>query len=289
MVSDERIPPRTAGLLFVVLVVLSLLMMILSTGVAVINPKQAALRIGSAVQSTTHAVGTLFSRTVTSIRELSELREEYAALLERVRTLEAAETDIEQLRGEIDRLERILGFTQQADLQNLPARVIGKDPASRFAGFVIDRGSRDGVREDQAVIAVQDGERGLAGKIGTVSPQRSMVIPISDPGNHVAARLLRSRYEGLVSGGGGGTNLIMRYVDDRARESIRFEDEIVTSGMNSIYPAGIPIGRVDTIQSKAYETTLELTLQPIIDFERLEYVFVIQPDDAAGAAQEEQP
>jgi rod shape-determining protein MreC len=116
-----------------------------------------------------------------------------------------------------------------------------------------------------------------------------MVIPISDPGNHVAARLLRSRYEGLVSGGGGGTNLIMRYVDDRARESIRFEDEIVTSGMNSIYPAGIPIGRVDTIQSKAYETTLELTLQPIIDFERLEYVFVIQPDDAAGAAQEEQP
>lgn len=278
MVSDELVPPRTAGLLFVVLVVLNLLMMILSTGVAVISPQQAALRIGSAVQSTTHAVGTFFSRTVTSIRELSELRAEYTALLERVRTLEAAETDIEQLRNEIVRLEQVLEFSRDSELQNLPAQVIGKDPSSRFAGFVINRGSRDGVQENQAVIAVQDGQRGLAGRTRTVSPNRSMVIPVFDPANHVAARLLRSRYEGLVSGEGDGTSLIMRYVDDRARESIGFGDEVVTSGMNSIYPGGIPIGTVETIQSKAYETTVELTLQPVINFERLEYVFVIQPE-----------
>jgi rod shape-determining protein MreC len=87
---------------------------------------------------------------------------------------------------------------------------------------------------------------------------------------------LKSRYEGLVSGAGDGTSLVMRYVDDRARASIRFGDVVITSGMNSIYPAGIRIGTVDSIQSKAYETTLELTLNPIIDFERLEYVFVVQ-------------
>jgi rod shape-determining protein MreC len=276
MVTDERIPPRTAGLLFVVFIVFSLLLMILSTGIAVIRPKDAALRVGSTVQSTTHAVGTFFSRTVTSIRELSELRNEYTALLERVRTLEATETDMEQLRNEIDELRSILGYSDEIELRNLPAQVIGKDPASRFASFVIDKGSRDGVQENQAVIAVQDGNRGLAGKIQTVSAGRSMVIPVFDPSNHVAARLLKSRYEGLISGAGDGTSLTMRYVDDRARASIRFGDAVITSGMNSIYPAGIRIGTVDSIQSKAYETTLELSLNPIIDFERLEYVFVIQ-------------
>ena len=108
MVTDERIPPRTAGLLFVVFIVFSLLLMILSTGIAVLRPKDTALRVGSTVQSTTHAIGTFFSRTVTSIRELSELRNEYTALLERVRTLEATETDMEQLRNEIKELRNIL-------------------------------------------------------------------------------------------------------------------------------------------------------------------------------------
>lgn len=276
MVTDERIPPRTAGLLFVVLVVLSLLLMILSTGVAVIRPKQAALRVGTTVQNATHAVGTFFSRTVTSVRELSELRNEYVALLERVRTLEAAETDIEELNNEIARLEQILGFSQDIELQNIPARVVGKDPSSRFASFTINKGSSDGVRENQAVIAVQEGNRGLAGKVHTVSPGRSMVVPIFDPSNHVAARLVKSRYEGLVSGAGDGSTLVMRYVDDRARASIKFGDGVITSGMNSIYPSGIRIGTVESIQSKAYETTLELTLAPVIDFERLEYVFVVQ-------------
>ncbi|MFP4483531.1 MAG: rod shape-determining protein MreC [Spirochaetaceae bacterium] len=276
MVTDERIPPRTAGLLFVVLVVLSLLLMILSTGVAVIKPKQTALRIGTTVQSATHTVSTFFSRTVTSIRELSELRQEYLALLDRVRSLEAAETDIRQLRDEITRLEEILGFHRDVELENMPARVVGKDPASRFASFVIDKGSRDGVRENQAVIAVQEGNRGLAGKVRSVSATRSMVVPIFDPSNHVAARLLKSRYEGLVSGAGDGSTLVMRYVDDRARASIQFGDAAITSGMNSVYPAGIRIGTVDSIQSKTYETTLELTLDPVIDFERLEYVFVLR-------------
>lgn len=276
MVTDERIPPRTAGLLFVVFIVISILLMILSTGVAVISPKTTALRIGSAVQNSTHAVGSFFSRTVTSIRELSELRQEYNALLERTRTLEAAESDLEQLRNEITRLEELLGFSREMELRNLPARVIGKDPSTRFSAFVIDRGSLHGVEEDQAVIAVQEGSRGLAGKVSTVSPGRSMVIPITDPSNHVAARLLKSRYEGLVSGYGDGGSLIMRYVDDRARASISFEDMIITSGMNSIYPAGIRIGTVNSIESTAYRTTLELSLEPIIDFERLEYVFVVQ-------------
>jgi len=68
----------------------------------------------------------------------------------------------------------------------------------------------------------------------------------------------------------------MRFVPKRAREEINIGDIIITSGMGGIYPAGINIGRVAGVNIPEYETTLEVEVNPMIDFSRLEYVFVIE-------------
>jgi rod shape-determining protein MreC len=73
-------------------------------------------------------------------------------------------------------------------------------------------------------------------------------------------------------------NLNMNYVNKRALEDISLNELVITSGMKSLYPAGLFIGRVSTIFSEEYDTSLELELEPVIDMSRIEYVFVMIED-----------
>jgi rod shape-determining protein MreC len=85
-----------------------------------------------------------------------------------------------------------------------------------------------------------------------------------------------SRYEGLVRGTGKSSEKIeMLYVKKRAKASIRYGNLVITSGNNSIYPPDLYIGRVRRVEAPEWETTLTVTIQPIADFSRMEYVFVL--------------
>ena len=69
--------------------------------------------------------------------------------------------------------------------------------------------------------------------------------------------------------------LIMKYVQKRAKDEIAIGDRILASGENNLFPKGSPIGIVTGIKVHDYESYLELAVQPIIDFSRLDYVFVL--------------
>ena len=87
-----------------------------------------------------------------------------------------------------------------------------------------------------------------------------------------------TRDEGLVPGPGKdrGT-IVMNYVKKIAKDKIGYGDLVVSSGLGGVYPKGINIGRIRDITAPAYETSLVLQVQPIIDFDRLEYLFLIGP------------
>lgn len=255
-------------------------MLAFSTARERFRPAEAGLTVVSSIQDVAFRIGDVVGSTVNSVRELGELQRQYEAVLQELRRYEGVRTDVEELRREVERLERVLGFSESLDYQNVPARIIGKDPSNLFATITIDRGSADGMQRNLPVVAVQEGSQGLVGRIETVGRGSSIVTPLFDSANYVAARLQESRYEGLVHGtpARDGT-LTMRYVSSQARNAVEYGDTVVTSGMNSIYPAGIRIGRVTSVQSKPYETSLQLTVDPVIDFARIEYVFVIAPEN----------
>lgn len=261
---------------FVLLLLLSVGMLSFSTSEVVLRPQQLGSSLVATVQSAVHGARTGVTNTVNSVRELGRLREEHDLLLERVAQYETIEQDVQALRDEIDRLNEVIGFSQTLRFENVPARIIGKDPGNHFATITINRGTRHGVGNNMAVIAVQDGRQGLVGRIQEAGPFSSQIMPIFDASSFVAARLERSRYEGLVQGGGIGSELtVMRYVNSQARNEIRYGDIVITSGMNSIYPPGIPIGVVESVQARPYETSLELGMRSLVDFGRLEHVFVV--------------
>jgi len=231
--------------------------------------------VGLVQQSTAWVLGGI-SSTVGSVRELGNLRSDYEALLEQLLEYEAAQQDLAELRQELDSLRELIGFSEQLETRNIPARVIGKDPGNFFSTISINKGRRDGLRVDLPVIAVQDTGEGLVGRIAYVGAGSSIVRPIFDSDSFIAARLQNSRYEGLLAGGGVGNNtLLMRYVPERARGEIEYGNVVVTSGMSEVFPPGIRIGRVQSISSLPYETSLELELSSVVDFSRLEYVLVI--------------
>ncbi|WP_455381487.1 rod shape-determining protein MreC [Salinispira pacifica] len=268
-------------LTLVVCVVFSLISLSFSSQSFVLRPKEVGLSVFSLIQSGIYQVGSFFSRTVTSVKELGELRRNYTVLLDRVKQYEGIQNDITELRQENARLKSILDFSQGMSYRNIAAQIIGKDPGNIFSTIMINKGSADGVRANMPVVAVQDGVQGLVGKIESVGVKTSMVLPLYDHLTYVAARLQRTRYEGLVNGGG-DSSISMQWVEKTAAKYIETGDLVITSGMNSIYPKGLRIGMVSSISARPSDTSLQLNIKPIIDFAKLEYVFVIaeQPQPA---------
>jgi rod shape-determining protein MreC len=279
MSRREGLRKHVNGITFAAILFVSTLTMAFSSQQFVLRPKALGHSIAFVFQQTAGAVGRFFADTVNSIGELSRLREEHEALLARVETYEGLEQDLSQIRAENEQLRNVLGFADRIEYRTIAARIVGKAPGNTFETFTVNKGSAHGVRINQPVVAVTDGAQGLVGRIREVSRRSSMVVPIFDSASYVAARLLEARYDGLVVGDGNESGgLRMLYVENSgvARNSIRVGDSVVTSGLSSIYPPGIDIGRVTSLAAEPYDTSLVINVQPIVDFARIEYVFLLE-------------
>jgi len=212
-----------------------------------------------------------------TIRRLREMREQYEIVLDKLNDYQGFERSMIELRRENEELRRQLGYSKAIEYSTVPARIIARDPSNLFSSITIDKGTVDGIRTGTAVTAFQDGFFGLLGKVVSVGKRSSRVRPLIDPHHYVAGLLQKSRVEGLVEGlGNEEGELIMRYVRKSAGELINVNDLVLTSGLQSLYPRGIVIGRVKEIRSKEYAASLELILLPIVDVTRIEYVFVAE-------------
>jgi rod shape-determining protein MreC len=102
-------------------------------------------------------------------------------------------------------------------------------------------------------------------------------MPLYDTSLLVASRFAASRYEGIIEGQSNpDLPLRMRFIPKRAKDEISRGDMVVTSGMGGVYPPDINVGRISNISYHEYEISMEAELEPLIDFSRLEYVFVIE-------------
>ena len=268
------------GSTFSALLAVSIILMSITSPNVAVKPKEIGITLFSIFQIASSETGSFFRRTVTSIRELKKLQSEHEILQEKLIQYRIIERDLVELRQENEKLKVLLEFSDTIEYRHIPSAIIGKDPGNFFDSITINKGSVHGVRKDMTVIAYQDGFQGLVGKVVNVGAFSSIIMPIFDVNSFVAARLQGSRYEGLVNGSGlASGNIYLRHVIKRAREEISYGDIIITSGMGGVYPKGIYIGRVRAISAKEWEPSLELEVEPIVNFARLEYVFVLQGEE----------
>lgn len=271
-----------------VLIAASLMCLIVSTRSLHGVPASVGLTVLGFFQRGFSAVGAFINDTIASIGELKRLRENYHELAAKLDRYTNMERGMAELREENARLREQLGLSAELGYQRIAARIIAKDPENLYSTIIIDKGVGEGIRKNMAVIAFQDGIEGLVGKVVEVGQGVSMILPLYDTGSFVAARLAGgSRYEGLVGGqGSDGSPLIMKFVKKRAKNEVQFGDLIVTTGYESIYPPEVAVGRVRRVIDPEFQTSVDIELDPILDFSRLEYVFVIRPTSKVPTAAE---
>ena len=263
-------------LLLIFFLLLSSLLLSFSGGVFIVNFKSVGFTVAAGTENAVHSVSSFITNVTSSVRELAELREKYAALTEKLKDYELLQRSNADIRRENRELRELLGFSEELNTKNIPAQGIGFDPDNLYSGIIINRGTKHGIRKNMPVLAFQGTNAGLVGKVVQTGRSSSMIIPMYDYQCFAAAYVQTTKHRGLVNGQGSADRpLIMRYVQKRAQDEISIGDKILASGENHLFPKDSPIGVVKSIKIHDYETYLELTVEPVIDFSRLDYVFVL--------------
>ena len=271
--------------LLILLLIISSMLLTFSGGRFIVDFKSVGFSVAAGTENAVHSVSSFMTDVVSAVRELAELRSKYAALSEKLKDYELLQRSNADIRRENRELKELLGFADTIAYKNIPAQITGFDPDNLYSGIIINRGAKHGVRKNMPVLAFQGSNVGLVGKIVQTGRDSSMIIPIYDYQCYVAASVQTTKHRGLINGQGtADLPLIMKYVQKRAKDEIAIGDRILSSGENNLFPKDSPIGIVTGIKVHDYETYLELAVQPIIDFSRLDYVFVLSLSGADGEA-----
>lgn len=263
---------RRRGLVAVVLVfVLSIsLMYVTARRPATSAPERWLQDSLAPVQYALVSVSRWVSSYWEDFRNLGRLQQENLQLREEQAVLKARMIMLQSQAAEANRLRRMLGWEQQYPGMLVPAVVIGRDPSTWFNYVTINRGSRDGVRRGLPVISSQ----GVVGQVRQVTPHTATVLLILDSRSAVGGQLSATGDYVLVTGGAppdGG--LMVRPLAPSAH--LAAGQEVVTSGLSAIFPAGLPIGRIRRVERDSLGLGTVGYLQPATDFDRISDVFVL--------------
>lgn len=155
----------------------------------------------------------------------------------------------------------------------LVASVIGIDPAQIYKTIQLNKGSSAGVRPDMVVL---DRRGRLVGRIvEPVSSRESRVQLISDEDSGVGVVTERFRVVGILQGDSEG-RCRLKYVVKTNKE-VSVDEEVLTSGLDGIYPSGLPVGRIVSI-SEDKDLFKKIVVQPYFDLSDLEQVAVLTAD-----------
>lgn len=201
--------------------------------------------------------------------ENRRLREEVQRL--RVEALVSTETADENRR-----LRKLLALKSRLPLETITGEIIAREWGGWVRSLTVNRGRGDDVRRLTAVISPD----GLVGRVIDVRPGASIVQVLTDPTSTVGAHSLRTRAPGIVEGDPRGT-IRFKYMA-RGGAGLSVGDLVVTSGQGGVFPRGVPIGRVRSIDDRGAALFHHAALEPVVDFARIDEVLLVigdrQPD-----------
>ena len=207
-------------------------------------------RIATAPASIAHRIGEFF---VTH----SSLREDNARLSVENFGNTALLLQLEALRAENAQLRELLGTRNRLPVELAAAEVLyaARDPFARKV--VVDRGSQHEVSPGQAVVD----NRGVIGQVTRVYPWLSEVTLITDKGQFVPVQNLRNGLRAVLAGTGNDGALELRFIPLNA--DFQIGDPLVTSGIDGIYPPGLPVAQVTHVERSAAQLFARITCAPV--------------------------
>ncbi len=178
-----------------------------------------------------------------------------------------------ELQKENYRLREMLGFKERTEYTLLPAEVIARDPSYWFETITINKGYADGVQKDMAVVTSE----GLVGSISYVSRNSARVLLLTDSRRAVSALVQRSRDPGSVGivEGYPEKKGYLRIINLPPESNIQPGDTLISSGLGGVFPKGLVIGHIIEIDVDQYGLLQQALVNPAVNFNRLEEVFIV--------------
>jgi rod shape-determining protein MreC len=210
-----------------------------------------------------------FTRVKIAVSDLVSVRDDNQKLRESLVDASVKVAMLEEAQRENIRLRSIIGFEPPVGYTLLPAKVLSTSGDRVPTTAVINKGEDDGVHVNEPII----NEEGLLGKVIAVSGNYSTISLLTDPTNRVAVRVAESREMGiakyLLSQG-----LIVDNVPSQG--DVKQGDLILSSGLGGIYPAGLVVGTVVSVEKPKQDPFLYVRLAPAADFNSLDELFVLR-------------
>lgn len=222
------------------------------------------------------SVGTRIASLGESLRGILSAEAENRVLRRRIVELQTKNARLRYCFEENRRLRTMLNLTPLTTPSYAAAEVVSVSPSNWFSRVGINRGTSDGVRSGDLVMA----PGGLVGQVVLVARRRAQVLLLTDQQSGVGAMVQRSRARGVLQGTGGNTcNLV--YLTTEA--DVRVGDAVVTSGLGDVFqPKGLFIGSVIALVKDLHSSTQVATVQPAVDLGKLEEVFLLHGQPSAN-------
>ena len=238
-------------------------------------------------QDLTTGITSWVDETITEYRNKTDLKEENTELKNQIASLLEENRRLAMYESENAKLSALLKIAQRyPTYESIGATIIAKDPGVWYDGFTIDKGTTSDVSANMVLIAPE----GLVGKVLESGMTFSKAQSILDSRSSVPAMSTRTGDLGVVKGNytlSADGLCMMEYID--AQAEIMVGDEIVTSHLSDIYPAGLPIGKVLELETDTNGLTKYAVIQPYVDLKHLDTILVIDKSSAVEAPVVETP
>ena len=270
MLPSQRFARSTA--LFISLITLSFLLMtfdVRTEGGGVTGTLRDGVRtLFDPVQSAVSAVIRPVANAADALVNLAGLRAENDRLREELQDANRVLRETEGIRSENEVLRELLQLELPGELltQSVVARVQASGSSNFDFSVVLNKGADDGIAIGQPVVNLE----GLVGHVDAVTANSATIKLLTDPDHAVAVRLVTTQFVGTAEGRGSGD---LKFISSRADGPVD-EGEVVVTFPNR-YPAGLVVGTVAQSAEPAAGVGIQTTIDPAVNFERLDFVRVI--------------
>ncbi len=206
------------------------------------------------------------------------VRAENVSLRAEAERLRVQALAVEETRQENVRLRHLLALKARLPVATISGEIIGREAGGWVRSLTVNRGRQNGIARQTPVIVPQ----GLVGRVIQVRPAASVVQLLNDPASAVGAVVQRTRTTGLVEGDPSGVVRLKFMARDGGR--VAAGDLVVTSGLGSVFPKGVPVGRIKAIDDRGSALFHYAVLEPVVDFARVEEVLLITEETTHDVA-----
>jgi rod shape-determining protein MreC len=227
----------------------------------VLNPVERVLRapVDGWVAASDYLMGLQEARSAEA-----EARRELAQQAERA-------ARVEQLMQENERLRALLDLRAALKVRSHTAEVLYDAPDPYSRKVIIDRGNRDGLVVSSPVI----NEVGVLGQVTRVYPYSAEVTLLTDKEAAIPVLNSRTQARSAAFGNSAGAGLELRFMAGNA--DVQVGDVLSTSGVDGIYPAGVPVAKVVSVDRRVDSGFARIALAPLAEPDSVRHVLVLEP------------